>query len=262
MLLSASQRDEITELLTKAVRQKLANYLPETSKMPFHERLMGRDHMAMFSFVQSMNTTLGVSVFEQTAAVIARPHFKRAINQYKEFNNTISTEAERTIQSIIDYLRVSRVKSDKVAETSRVLAVAQRGTIKTIKQPRIDFFAQAEDGAEYYFDLKTAKPNINEFIQLKRMLLEWVAIRGALNPKVKIHTMLAIPYNPYAPEPYDRYTLQGIFDMTPPYKEILVAEEFWNFLGGDGTYENLLEVFEIVGRNLRPEIEKKFAKLA
>lgn len=262
MSLTAEQRAEITELLVRQVRRKLADYFPETSNMPFHARLLGRDHMALFSFIQSMNTTLGVSVFEQTSVIIARPHFKRAVSQYKEFNNTISTEAERTIQNIIDYLRVAQVKSDKLDETAKVLAVAQRGEIKVIHRPRIDFFVEAEDGTEYYFDLKTAKPNIGESVGLKRMLLEWVAIRGAVNPKVKIHTMLGIPYNPYAPEPYQRYTLQGVFDINPPYKEILVAEEFWDFLGGANTYAELLDVFEKVGAALRPEIDKKFAKLA
>jgi hypothetical protein len=38
----------------------------------------------------------------------------------------------------------------------------------------------------------------------------------------------------------------------------MVAEEFWNFLGGEGTYEQLLSVFEDVGIELRPEIDARF----
>jgi type II restriction enzyme len=70
--------------------------------------------------------------------------------------------------------------------------------------------------------------------------------------------MLAIPYNPYEPEPYQRWTLQGLFDLK---NEILVAEEFWDFLGGRNTYEELLDLFEKVGIALRPELDAKFAKL-
>jgi type II restriction enzyme len=37
-----------------------------------------------------------------------------------------------------------------------------------------------------------------------------------------------------------------------------VAEEFWNFLGKENTYEQLLEVFETVGIELRPVIDARF----
>jgi len=90
-------------------------------------------------------------------------------------------------------------------------------------------------------------------------MLEWVAIRGAVSPNSKIITSLAILYNPYEPEPYNRWTFQGMFDLP---NEIKVAEEFWNFLGGEQAYEQLLTVFEKVGVELRPEIDKKFASFA
>lgn len=44
--------------------------------------------------------------------------------------------------------------------------------------------------------------------------------------------------------------------------EIKVAEEFWDFLGGKNTYEELLQVFEDVGIELRPEVDAKFATFA
>lgn len=259
MGLSKQQRTEIEELLKEQIRRKLARYSPETRSMPFHVRLLGKDRMALFSFIQSINTTLGTSVFEQVAARIARPHFKRAVNQYKEFNTTISTSAQSRIQEIMDDLRACRRKPDKPAETSAILAVAQTGTIKKVKRPRIDLFLESHDGMEYYLDLKTAKPNIDDIVGYKRKLLEWVAIRGAVKPKARIFTGLAIPYNPYEPEPYNRWTFAGMFDLP---NEIKVADEFWNFLGGRDTYEQLLKVFEDVGIALRPEIDAKFARFA
>lgn len=101
---------------------------------------------------------------------------------------------------------------------------------------------------------------ILKIIGFKRKMLEWVAIRGAINPEPKkIYTGLAIPYNPYEPQPYDRWTFQGMFDWS---NEIKVAEEFWDFLGGKNTYEELLQVFEDVGIELRPEIDARFAALS
>ncbi|GEM_PF-1905643 len=86
--------------------------------------------MALFSFIQSVNTTLGTLVFEQIAAIIAAPYFKRAINQYKDLNNTVSDKAQAGIQRIIDDLRGTRTKPDKSREIAEILRVAQSGTIK------------------------------------------------------------------------------------------------------------------------------------
>ena len=161
MGLSSQQRNKIAELLTEQISRKLSDYSPETSNMPFHIRLLGRDRMALFSFIQSINTTLGTSVFEQVAAAIAAPHFKRAINQYKDFNNTISTEAQSVIQEIVNDLKATTRKPDKPAETAAILEVAQSGTIKKIKRPRIDLFLESSDGTEYYFDLLAHVPRGN-----------------------------------------------------------------------------------------------------
>ena len=41
--------------------------------------------------------------------------------------------------------------------------------------------------------------------------------------------------------------------------ELKVGNEFWDFLGGCGTYQDLLDCFERVGIELRDEIDAYFA---
>jgi len=257
MALSKTQTDEVGNLLKRQIRRKLLEYNPETNHMPFHTRLLGKDRMALFSFVQSINTTLGTSVFEEVGEILAKPHFKHAEAQYKDLNLKVSTGAQAEIQNIIDELTTSSRKPDKVAEIERIRKVANTGTIKTVKKPRVDLFLISKDDVEFYFDLKTAKPNMDEFKAHKRKMLEWVAYRLQVNLKAKLKTGIAIPYNPYEPQPYERWTLAGLYDLP---EELLVAEEFWDFLGGKGAYEELLKVFEQVGIELRPEIDARFSK--
>jgi type II restriction enzyme len=69
--------------------------------------------------------------------------------------------------------------------------------------------------------------------------------------------MLAIPYNPFEPEPYKTWTMKGMIDTK---HELKVADEFWNFLGGQGTYEELLDCFEKAGIELRSELDEYFGK--
>lgn len=105
--------------------------------------------------------------------------------------------------------------------------------------------------------MKTTKPNKSNFKDFKRTLLEWCAIFLAKNPQATVHSLLAIPYNPYEPKPYQIWTMKGMLDT--PY-ELKVGKEFWDFLGGSGAYEKILECFERVGIQLRPQIDRYFAQ--
>lgn len=48
-----------------------------------------------------------------------------------------------------------------------------------------------------------------------------------------------------------------MFDLE---NELKVVAEFWDFLGGKGTYSQLLDIFEKIGVELRPEIDNYFAR--
>ena len=99
---------------------------------------------------------------------------------------------------------------------------------------------------------------MKEFVALKLKLLRWTALSLSQDKNVKVLTRLAIPYNPYHPEPYKRWTLKGLYDLENG--EILVGEEFWNFVASGNIYEAVLDIFQKVGKELREEIDKKFAE--
>jgi type II restriction enzyme len=77
------------------------------------------------------------------------------------------------------------------------------------------------------------------------------------NPEANVNTLIAIPYNPYEPKPYRRWTMKGMLDLD---HELKVAAEFWNFLGGENSYSDLLDCFERIGLELKDEINRRFAK--
>lgn len=121
----------------------------------------------------------------------------------------------------------------------------------------VDLFIKIR-GEENCFDITSAKPNVKEFVALKLKLLRWIGLRLSQEKNAKVFTRLAIPYNPYHPEPYERWTLKGLYDLEN--NEILVGKEFWNFIASHNIYEELLDVFQKVGEELREEIDKKFAE--
>jgi len=255
MPLTKEQIKLIENTIKDSLRKKFRDYKPETSHMPFHYRLLGRDRLALFSFIHSLNTTFGTSIFEPIAETLASLNFEFAQKQYV-VGNKISELAQAEINHIMNELTIGK-SPNKVEEIERIRKVCTKGTMNKIKTVKVDLFVQSADAIVHLFDLKTAKPNISNFKDFKRTLLEWIAIFLAKNPDAKVKSYIAIPYNPYEPKPYERWTLKGMLDLE---RELKVAKEFWDFLGGDGVYSELLDCFERVGIELRPEIDEYFSK--
>lgn len=256
MGLAPQQILEIEKVLRTGIRNKLARYSPETNGMPFHTRLLGADRMAVYSFIQSLNTTFGVSVFEPVALVLARHRFAVAQTHVSPGSH-ISELAQREIQAIMNALTTAESAPNKLQEIERIRQVSQGGGMHTVRLPLADLCVQDEHGGIMFFDLKTVKPNKGDFEKFKRTLLEWGAAALADNPSRVVRSVIAIPYNPYEPKPYARWTMRGMLDLE---HELLVGPEFWDFLGGDGAYQDLLDIFERIGIELGPEIDKAFER--
>lgn len=256
MSLSKEQIVEIEHVLKNSLRYKFLNYNPEPASMPFHTRLLGKDRLALYSFIHSLNTNFGTSVFEPVAVALAKNNFIIAKSQ-NTAGESISEGAQFEIQKIIGNLTTAISAPDKIKEIEAIRKVCQKGAMRKVKPTKVDIFLENKTGELYLFDLKTAKPNAGGFKEFKRTLLEWVAVVLASNPDAKINTVIAIPYNPYEPQPYNRWTMRGMLDLK---NELKVADEFWDFLGGKGTYQDLLGCFERVGIELRSEIDQYFAR--
>ena len=251
MVLNKKQVQEIKELLSSKINEKLTNYARETTSMPFLAKLMqDSEKVASYSFIHSLATILGQSVYEKVAQIIAQPNFDVAETGY-DVTGEITNEENSTISQILQEIKSKTRKADKEREINEILKANSNGGRKI--KIRADLFLKKE-GKEYYIEIKTAKPNIDVFVKSKQKLLEWIALR-----KKKVNTILAIPYNPYHPEPYSRFTMQGYLDEE---KELYVAEKFWELLGGKGTYEEVLKIFDEVGKEFKERIQTKIKEVA
>jgi len=254
MALTAQQIQNVETVLKNSLRNKFQNYNPEPASMPFHTRLLGKDRMALFSFIHSLNTNFGTSIFEPVAKALAIANFQSASSQ-QVVGTQISSDAHNLIQNIMDGLATANISPNKPEEINAIRGVCQSGEMRTVKPTKVDVKVVGHDGAIFLFDIKTAKPNAGGFKEFKRTLLEWVAATLAINPTANVQSLIAIPYNPYEPEPYNRWTMRGMLDLP---NELKVANDFWDFLGGQGTYQQLLDIFERVGIELRSEIDDYF----
>lgn len=137
MSLSKNQVQYIEEAIRKCLRDKFLNYKPESSNMPFHYRLLGKDRLALYSFIQSLNTSFGTSIFEPVAVALAETNFTSAKRQYTA-GNKISASAYKVIQEIMDDLTIGKSISNKPNEIKRIRKVAQKGKMQEVKPTKVD----------------------------------------------------------------------------------------------------------------------------
>ncbi len=194
--------------------------------------------------------------WEQVAVILAKSAGFYVKRQY-ELLGEIDPETEKLIQDIHYELRAGTRQVNKEEEIELIRRKIKKGFPKKDPDSRVDLFIKIGD-EENYFDITSVKPNMKEFAALKLKLLRWTGLRLSQDKNAKVFTRLAIPYNPYHPQPYQRWTLKGLYDLERG--EILVGEEFWNFVANDEIYDELLDVFQEAGNELRDEIDRKFAQ--
>lgn len=247
---------DINSLLKRVVKDKIKKYKPETENKPFHYRLIGKDRYAMFSFIHSMNTTFGMSVFEQMGVLIAKNYDFEVERNYK-LVGSIDSKTEQLINRLHHNLRQGKEEPNISHHTSLIRESLRKVAAVDDPDRTVDLFIKKAN-EENYFDITSAKPNMKEFAALKRKLLRWTGLRLSQNKKAKVFSRLGIPYNPYYPEQYERWTLKGLYDLKEG--EILIGKEFWNFLANEKIYDELLNLVENIGKDLRPELDKFFEK--
>lgn len=248
----------VEALIRTAIRSKLNAYNPEPASMPFQVRLLGQDRMALFSFIQSINTSLGTSIYESVAKAVADSSFDTVTlqaNPPRQMSRSIRHKVDEIVNGLeAGYKDPNRDEHDNEL---RSVLIADNDKVD-VNLTKVDVLLQRGDTL-YLVDVKTAKPNKSGFRDYKRTLLEWLGAYLEFDPRLDIYPMIAIPCNPYAPKPYRRWTIRGMIDIN---NELRVAEEFWDFLGGDGAYEEILDCFERVGIEMRDEIDSYFAQFS
>lgn len=206
---------------------------------PFHLAILPTEAIRLSSFERSFSTSLG-NTFEECAKLIALDCHREA-GRSRILTGQISrrclAEIER-VRSLIDgghainYLETV----DRVIKAN----TREEVEIRTIT----DVYLKTKAGREFYFEIKSPKPNKGQGIEVTDRLLRTHAIRQTGPPKVQ--TFYAMAYNPYGSrrDYHHSFAIQHL-DME---HQVVIQEEFWDIIGGKGTFSNLLEIYAEVGK--------------
>ncbi len=211
---------------------------------PFHMALIPKELLRVQSFFRSFSTSLGQGVFEYIAKIIAEDSgLWDVVKRNEKFYVTNSPNVRAFVG---EYL--NKLERKVVTPTQTVKLPKPNDRSKTAIV--VDLYLKKGD-TDYFIEIKSPKPNKDQTRRTKEKLLFLKA-----SPWFKAVTYYAFPYNPFG-EVKSNYK----WSFTTIYfnldEEILIGREFWDFIGGEGTYDDLLNLFKEFGEKRSKDIVKK-----
>ena len=246
-MMNATVEQAVRELIRSFLTKFLADSVPDPATRetngqiaPFHDALVPGIRLLN---ERSFSTRLG-NLHEKVAAVIARGLHANVV-QPLDLVGSIPVLSREFITQRVEQLEHRAAPPDSRYEREQIQAhfggEVGAGT-------RIDLFVETQDGKEHYFEIKSAKPNKGQCIEMKQRLLTAFGIRRAHDA----HCWWAVPYNPYGEAAYRHVYPLSFFDFPT---EVMLGGPFWDFVGGNGTNEQLQAIYTEVGIEFEPVIE-------
>ncbi|MED1850063.1 TdeIII family type II restriction endonuclease [Brevibacillus agri] len=220
---------------------------------PFGFRLVPTEVWKGAKFERSFVTTLGQGIFEQIGKLIAIGSGAEALNQHSITFKVCTWRLEK-IDSILSRLRQNKVTPNWQQEVSEILALENdRYEEVTVLS---DLYIRRPDGNEEFYSFKTVKPNLDQTERAKRDMLRLIAGNPNNEP------YFGLPFNPAGDgNPYRSSGFTIPFKVLDLDKDncVLIGSELWNKIGNDPhTYEELLVLFEEVGKKVTPKIRRDY----
>ncbi|MHB8301976.1 MAG: TdeIII family type II restriction endonuclease [Acidobacteriaceae bacterium] len=247
MPLTSGTRDAIHDYLIG----ELTRYVSENEsakrvmdEKPFHARLLP-DLFKIQLSERSFSTRSG-SWWQQISRLVGwQYHLKAELGHRIEGH--IKPAAAQHIDEIIRQLNVAGLRSpDRAKDVAEVRTVQSPGGDTLALQ--VDLYILTHANEELYFEIKTPKPNKDTSMAMKKFILRVAALRKGQDAEA----YGATAYNPYGDvQPYTWNYAKQFLEID---KDLLVGRAFWTKIGDDQTYDELLEISEIVGKQITEQM--------
>lgn len=204
---------------------------------PFHSLFFPDEALLAFKQQRSLVTKMGQTFFPQIAKIIASEKY-RDVHVGWKLEGQLETAKIDMINKILDDLDVKR-RAPNVQLEMQEISQAKGGVLQPVKITADLYIGDFALGP-LLMEIKTAQPKKEDCVRSKRRLL----IFRSLYSNRKARAYVAFYYNPYIyRKNYSWWPTLQILDID---KEVLIGEEMWDYLGGKGTYNEILSIVEEV----------------
>ena len=241
-------RNLIAKEYRNCVNNTISRIADEPTYRPFHTALLSEEAIFWSRFERSFSTSFGQRVIEELAKLVALANGAEASERQKVTLINIDTAYDEAISSHIQNLRAGHRKTwdDTISEINATNPSRRTKQIRIIS----DLWWK-KDGVENFISLKTVKPNIDQTAVAKEDCLHLKIANPSYN------AYFGLPYNPYGERKSD-YAFNppmGIFDFRHD-PVVLIGKEMWDTIGGDGCYEEILDIAREVGLETRDTVTR------
>lgn len=249
----------ISGLMDKVLDKVLINdpFIKEKhhSSKPLYAALVPDEIFKGSHFERRFVTPFG-GVWEKLSQVVADEYHGHC-EVGKSINGEVGEERLRRIQEVLNKLEhkqrgVPKVKPDWDKELKYIL----EGAGKPIATKVVcDIYIESnKTEKKYAFEIKAPLPNSDQTKVSKEKMFKLLA----MSPAKVDYAFFALAYNPYGKkEDYKWSFPMRWFDMHND-KSVLIGDEFWDLLGGIGTYNNFISEINSLGNEYRERIYREF----
>ncbi len=242
--------------------QKNRDAIEQGDASPFFKALFGKKRTLFVKVGQSIQTTFGMSFYEQTCKILGE-EIGYKVELQKKALGFIPVDVEKYLQNLNKTNYVPN-RQNELIEIRNLCKKYNKNSVKnTVTEYRdsiVDVYIKTNTGKEILIDITTVKPSKKEIRVLKEKTLRWASYRLSQNPKLDIETYFAIPYNPEGSTISDtKYKrLSKYYDRD----DILVGDELWKKVSNDNcSIEDIANIFISLGGEMEIKINNSFAKI-
>jgi hypothetical protein len=254
-------KDAIKTIISEMMERVLNNvlikdpFIPEKhhSLKPLYAALVPDEIFKGSHFERRFVTPFG-NVWEKLAVVAGQVAFEKSIQGY-EIHGQIPEKRFTRIREVLEQLEhpqkgQKRIKPNWDEELKYILEGRGQLLPATVV---CDLYLEKGD-EKYAFELKSPLPNsditkVSKEKMFKLYSMVDIPVQGAF---------YALPYNPYGKrENYSWGFPARWFDMKND-KAVMIGDEFWDFIGGKGTYQLFVSEINKLGSEYKERIYKEY----
>lgn len=228
------------------------------SSKPLYAALVPDEIFKGSHFERRFVTPFG-KVWEKLAQVVAIEAHGECFMGHTISGN-VKSERLRRIQEVLNSLEHStkiKVKTKPDWDSELKYILEGNGEPIPVTVTCDIFINNKETGGKYAFELKGPLPNSDQTKVSKEKMFKLLAMD---NSQVT-GAFYALPYNPYGKrEDYKWGFPMRWFNMQTD-KSVLIGNEFWDMIGGNGTYENFIKEINLLGKEYRERIYREFLEI-
>lgn len=225
------------------------------AKKPLYAALVPDEIFKGSHFERRFVTPFGTA-WERLAMAVGNVHHGKC-TKGASVEGTIGKERLRRIQEVLNRLEhgVNGKKKQKPNWDEELAYILAGGGEPIPTSVTCDILINSDlTGETYAFELKGPLPNSDQTKVSKEKMFKLLAMDGT---PVQ-HAYYALPYNPYFKRENYEWSFPGRWFNMKEDSCVLIGEELWDLIGGEGTYQLFISEINKLGAHYKERIYREF----